>query len=204
MSDGDEAVGLDNAGMLWSGGGDQLLDGAPPEKEVTEIDPDTGEVKGKTLKPLTLREELFVREYCKSFDKKAVGKKFEMHGPAVAGMLARKNVAHAVHTRAMEIAKSMDMDENWVMRNIREVVERCMGDGLAFDPGSALRGLELVGKRFAMFTDKKEINETKVIRIVSNVGVIPGVTGPAVPATPIDITPTNGNSKSEEDGGDIT
>lgn len=166
-----------------------LLDDPPPEKELVvlpdEGDADAGPTKPvfKQLKPLTLREELFVRDYCKDFDNKACAKRLNMSGPAVAGMLLRKHVRFAVHSRALQMAKSADMDQQWVLRNIREVVERCMDED-HFDASCALRGLELVGKNLAMWTDRVERQDTTVIRIESNINVA------AIAPVAIDVTPT--------------
>lgn len=183
MSDETKSTGLDNAGVLWSSRSNWLLDDPPPEKNIAEIDTDSegnarldesgGKIiKYKQLKPLTLREELFVREYCKDFDSKRTAKALDIPHTKVLGLISRENVKAAVHKKAMDIAKASDMDQQWVLRNIRDVVERCMGDQGEgkFDPAGALRGLELVGKYFAMFTDKVEKSQTTVIRIESNVG----------------------------------
>lgn len=182
MPDRNEQTGVDDAGVLWGGTGDWVLDEPLPTPEIVGEDPDTGEVKFKVHKPLTLREDAFVREYCKSFNRKAVQEKFGMTSAAAAGMLQRKHVKAAVVERAAAMAKASDMDETWVMKNLREVIERCM-DGDKFDASCALRGLELVGKKFAMWTDRLQVAQTTVIRIESNVGFDPL-------AEVIDVTPT--------------
>lgn len=147
---------------------DDILDYQPEEVNIA-IKDENGEVTGfKTLKPVTLREALFVREYIKDFDNKAVAKRMSLTGPQVQGLLSRKHVRAEVQKKAQETFKTMEMDAQWVMTNIREVVERCMDED-KFDAPNALRGLELVGKRHSMFTDKIEVNNKTVIRIESNV-----------------------------------
>ena len=184
----DEEKDTADSGLLTAMMGVGFLDEPAPEQNKVEMveDPDTGETKAvfKKLKPLTLREQMFVQEYTKDFNRDSVKKKFSMTGPQAVGMLARQHVKAAIHMRAMDIAKTADMDTNWVMRNLRDVVERCM-DPEKFDPGCALRGLELVGKRFAMFTDRTEVAQTTIIRIESNVGMIQGMSGGTIDITPI-------------------
>jgi len=160
---------------------DSIIDEPVPERELPVKDPETGEVIGfKTLKPLNLREALFVREYLKDFDNKAVGKRMGLTTSQVTGLLTRKHVKAKIQEKAESLFKTLEMDADWVMLNIREVVERCMDDD-KFDASNALRGLELVGKRHALFTDKVEVNQKTVIRIESNVGnILEGI---------IDITP---------------
>lgn len=105
-----------------------ILDEQPPDRELPIKDPETGEVTGfRVLKPLTLRESLFVREYIKDFDNKAVSKRMGLTAPQVQGLLARKNVKLEIQKKAEEQFKALEMDSQWVMINIREVVERCMG-----------------------------------------------------------------------------
>lgn len=147
---------------------DDILDEQPPEVNIP-VRNEEGEVTHfRTLKPVTLREALFVREYIKDFDNKAVGKRMGLTGPQVQGLLARKHVRAEIQRKAEEQFKTAEMDAQWVLINIREVVERCMSED-KFDAPNALRGLELVGKRHAMFTDKVEVNQKTVIRIESNV-----------------------------------
>ncbi|KKK60654.1 hypothetical protein LCGC14_3022190 [marine sediment metagenome] len=47
-------------------------------------------------------------------------------------------------------------DADWVVKNLIEVVERCMSEK-EFNPNAANRSLELIGKHYAMFTDKFKI-----------------------------------------------
>jgi hypothetical protein len=180
MSDDIEQSGVEDSGVLWCSGGDWLLDEtiAPEEKteKYTDTDPNSktyGQklVRYLKLKPLTLREEVFVREYVKAnFDKKKVAQVLEIKGTTVQGFLQRKPVQAAIRKKAVAIARAADMDQKWVMQNLREVVERCM-DTDKMDAGNALRGLELIGKTMAMFADKtiSEINNKVTIRIQSNV-----------------------------------
>lgn len=160
------------------GGPEWLLTEQDSPEERTEIDPDTGGIIYKKIRPLVLQEELFVREYCKTYDVKKTAEKLSMKTSIIHGFLARKPVQVAVRNRALAMAKSADMDASWTLQNIREVVERCMGDSsdpnAKFDPSNALRGLELVGKSLQLFSDKSEANTNNrtVIRIESNVGQI--------------------------------
>lgn len=158
-----------------------ILDEPAPDREIPIRDPETGEVTGfKKLKVLNLREELFVREYMKDFDSKATAKRLSIKQSAAIGFLTRKHVRAKIQEKAEKQFRTLEMDSQWVMSNLREVIERCM-DEEKFDASNALRGLEMVGKRFAMFTDKVEVNNKTVIRIESNVGdILSGV---------IDVTP---------------
>lgn len=175
MSDGTEQKGLVDTSVLWSGGSDWLLteQGSPENK--TETNPDTGEVVYKKIRALTLEEELFVREYCKSYNANTCAKSLSITPARARGFISRKPVQAAIRKRALAMAKSADMDQMWVLQGIREVVERCMGDAddpnSKFDASNALRGLELVGKTMAMFVDKSEtnVNNKTIIRIESNV-----------------------------------
>jgi hypothetical protein len=141
-----------------------------------------------------------VREYIKDFDNKAVKKRMHLTPSQVTGLLMRKHVRAEIQKKAHEHFSVLDMDAQWVLKNIREVVERCM-DESKFDASNALRGLELVGKRHALFTDKVEINQKTVIRIESNIGnVLDGI----IDVTPVDprlanVSPQNLGKKGSKD-----
>lgn len=184
MSDGTGGIGVENVRSIWSSGSNWLLNESPVEDQKTEIDPNTGEPVFLKIRALTLQEEVFVREYCKTFDVKRTAKALDIKDSTARGMLQRKPVQVSIHKKASQIIKSADMDASWVMQNLREVVERCMDSDNTgkFDAGNALRGLELIGKSMAMFTDKT-INETHnktVIRIESNIGGNIGVSGDVI------------------------
>lgn len=157
---------------------------AEVQRDVPVRDPETGEVTGfKAIKMPTLREAMIIRDFMKDYDKKACAKRMGMTITAMAGVLQRAHVKAEIQKRAEEQFKAADMDQQWVLNNLRIVVERCMDDE-KFDAPNALRGLELVGKRHAMFTDKVQTDTRTVIRIESNVGnVLDGV---------IDVTPKLG------------
>ena len=180
MPSGNAKSGVVDPSVLWGVSGDWLLNGKTPKEEITEINPDTGVVSYKKLRALTLEEDLFVREYSKSYNLRTCAKSLNITGPKANGFLMRAPVQAAIRKRALALARSADMDASWVLQNLREVVERCMGDGddpsNRFDASNALRGLELVGKTMAMFVDKTEsnMNNKTVIRIESNVLPITG------------------------------
>ena len=79
--------------------------------------------------------------------------------------------------------KRMEMDEDWVMRQLREIYDRCMeaepvysttgmfdDDGnlkepiyYKFDANGATKSIELIGKHMRMFSDKVDIAQMNIV-----------------------------------------
>ncbi len=121
------------------------------------------------LSPLNLKQELFVREYVKnpSLPKSEYAKGLGIRPGQITSWLASPKVRRAIQLKMRDKLKTADLDANWVLNNTRDVIERCMDDA-NFQPGHALKGLELIGKHFEVFNDKVDIRQNTIIRIESN------------------------------------
>jgi hypothetical protein len=73
-------------------------------------------------------------------------------------LLAKPTIAAAIAERTDARRDLAELNEAWVLERLKRVVERCMypPTGARYDAASATRGLELIGKHFAMFTDRIE------------------------------------------------
>lgn len=81
-------------------------------------------------------------------------------------LMAMPLVGAAINERMKRRRELIELDEKWVLDRLRQMVERCMqaepvrdakGEPTGefkFDSSGANRALELIGKHFAMFTDK--------------------------------------------------
>lgn len=84
-------------------------------------------------------------------------------------LLGKTGVREAIDKGLAEKSKRCQLDADWVLMNLKEVVKRCMQsepvlDGAGqptgeyrFDSRGATRGLELIGKHIGMFRDKLEL-----------------------------------------------
>jgi phage terminase small subunit len=84
-------------------------------------------------------------------------------------LLGKTGVREAIDKGLSEKSKRCQLDADWVLMNLKQVVERCMQtepvlnrDGeptgeYRFDSRGAARGLELIGKHIGMFRDKLEL-----------------------------------------------
>ena len=70
-----------------------------------------------------------------------------------AQLLSNIKVAAAVAAGRAKQAKRTEITADYVLAGIRDNVERCQGKE-GYNPQAALKGLELLGRHLAMFTDK--------------------------------------------------
>jgi hypothetical protein len=74
-------------------------------------------------------------------------------------LMAKPLVAAAIAERTAERRELSEINEAWVLERLRRVVDHCMdtkGGSRRMDTAGANRSLELIGRHFAMFTDRVE------------------------------------------------
>lgn len=114
---------------------------------------------GQTAK-LTIRQRKFVLEYLIDLN----GMRAAMRaGYAESGahteasrLLKNPKVVAALNEERQRLEQRTEMDVEWVLLRLREVVERCLY-GKRFDAAGCNRALELIGKHLRMYTDRYEI-----------------------------------------------
>ncbi len=74
--------------------------------------------------------------------------------------LAKPAIASAIASATAARTARSEITQAYVLDTIKETVERCKTDA-DYNPQAALKGLELLGRHMAMFTDKT-INKTTV------------------------------------------
>jgi phage terminase small subunit len=86
-------------------------------------------------------------------------------------LLRNPEIAAAIARVRENAAKAAEMDQQWVLKKLREVAERCLQaepvldkDGkptgeFTFNASGANRALELIGKQQGMFADRLKISE---------------------------------------------
>ena len=70
--------------------------------------------------------------------------------------LNKPEVAAFLETAMNERAERTAITADYVLEGIKSVTERCAKEGEEFNPPSALKGYELLGKHLKLFTDKVE------------------------------------------------
>lgn len=88
---------------------------------------------------------------------------------AACKLMARPEVQAAIAERLVRRREVSELDEKWVLDRLRKIHERCMQEEpvldregnptgeFRFDSTGAIRSAELIGKHFAMFTDRVEV-----------------------------------------------
>ena len=74
-------------------------------------------------------------------------------------LLDDPEVQLALHEKQMVALDGANVDPTYVIMGIRDTVERCRGMGKAFNPVSALKGFELLGRYLKLWTDRLELND---------------------------------------------
>lgn len=123
---------------------------------------------------LTAKQQLFVAEYLKDLNATAAYKRAGYKGQGnsaestASQLLSNPKVAQAVQEAMDKRARKVDIDAEYVLRTIKDTIERCAqaepvrdreGNETGeykFDSTAVLRGAELLGKHLKMFTDKTE------------------------------------------------
>ena len=73
-------------------------------------------------------------------------------------LLTNVDVAKAIQVAMDERSDRTEITADYVLDVIKDTTERCREQGEAFNPTSALKGAELMGKHLKMFTDKIELD----------------------------------------------
>jgi phage terminase small subunit len=74
-------------------------------------------------------------------------------------LLANPEVQLAIHEKETAAFQAADVDAAYVIMGIRDTVDRCRGMGKAFNPVSALKGFDLLGRYLKLWTDRLELND---------------------------------------------
>jgi hypothetical protein len=115
-------------------------------------------------KPLTRKQELFVREYL--FNQNAAdaarkaGYKGDAGSLATTGhrLLNDPRVFGLVEQKRQEFVNDLDLDVQWVLHKFKSAVDQYLETGEYAQHG--LRALEDIGKFLGMFVERKEIRGT--------------------------------------------
>ena len=80
---------------------------------------------------------------------------------AGAENLSKPDVSAAISEAQAARAERTEMTQDYVLENLRTVVETCMGRiGGEFNASGAIKALELLGKHLGMFKDRLEVKVT--------------------------------------------
>lgn len=116
----------------------------------------------KDANGLTPKQARFVQEYLVDLNatQAAIRAGYSQKTAHVIGQenLKKPIIAAAVEKAKQKRAQRTEIDQDWVLKNIRTVVERCIAEGEDFDAAAVLRGSELAGRHLGMFTDNLNLS----------------------------------------------
>lgn len=119
-----------------------------------------------TMEKLQRKQARFVEIYCSDGNKtlKACAEEAGYVGKnpsATANRLLKKpHIQKAIKEYRQELKVHLRLDETYVLRNLRQIVE----NNVVTDPAQANRALELIGKTLGMYTDKSKIEQEVTIK----------------------------------------
>lgn len=110
---------------------------------------------------MTPKQKAFVREYLVDLNatQAAIRAGYSKRTAHVIGHenLKKPEIAAAIEVAMDQRTKRTEITADYVLEGIKDTIERCRGEGEAFNPAQALKGFELLGKHLKMFTDKAEV-----------------------------------------------
>lgn len=110
---------------------------------------------------MTPKQNAFVREYLVDLNatQAAIRAGYSKRTAHVIGHenLTKPEIAMTIEAAMNERAKRTEITADYVLEGIRDTIERCRGEGAAFNPAQALKGFELLGKHLKLFTEKTEM-----------------------------------------------
>lgn len=112
------------------------------------------------------KQKIFVREYLKDFNGtrayKAAYKTCTDETARInaSKLLTNTNIQQAIREQADARLEKTEIDVEYIISNIKEVVERCMSQDETgkFDANNSLKGLELLGKYKNIFKESVDVN----------------------------------------------
>lgn len=109
---------------------------------------------------MTPKQARFVSEYLIDLNATAAAKRAgysektaDKIGPELLG---KTSVSEAIAVAIRKREKKTEITAEYVLGNLKMIVERCMSPG-SFDARGAAKALELLGRHLGMFTDKVKV-----------------------------------------------
>ncbi len=121
------------------------------------------------MKKLTPKQELFCKEYL--IDLNATQAAIRAgYSEKTAQQTSSENMSKPVIQEYVQqlMKKRSDkteIDADYVLNGIKNVTQRCAKEGKEFNPASALKGYELLGKNLVLFTDKTEHSGEQTLKV---------------------------------------
>lgn len=131
--------------------------------------------RGGSMSKLTAKQEMFCKEYLVDLNatQAAIRAGYSVKTAAVTGCenLIKPNIAERIQILFDTRSAKVELNSEWVLRNLEKVANRCMTaepvmvkgeEGMEesgeykFDSSGANKSLELIGKHLKLFTDKIE------------------------------------------------
>ena len=149
-----------------------------------------GKVAGKRPEGLTPKQQRFVDEYLVDLNatRAAVRAGYSARNADKIGpeLLGKTRVAEAVAAATAARVSRTEVTQDYVLKNLTEVVERCMqrapvpdsngdrvtGDGRnvwRFEPKPVVAALKLLGEHLGMYTHRVEVETTAGLTIIEEV-----------------------------------
>jgi len=110
---------------------------------------------------MTPKQEAFIREYLIDLNATQAAERAGFSAKTAYSIgqdnLNKPEIAAAIQAAMNARAERTEITADYVLKGIKDVTERCAKEGEEFNPPSALKGYELLGKHLKLFTDKTEL-----------------------------------------------
>lgn len=118
---------------------------------------------------MTPKQERFVQEYLTDLNASAAARRAgysERNADKIASeLLGKTGVSGAIREALAARAKKMELDSEFIISRLVEIVESRKAGDASITASAAVRALEILGKHIGMFSDKIKIEHSGEVNV---------------------------------------